>query len=103
LEKVAPCRDFLHFERLKKKLKEQGVTDTDEVEDAYIAAKKVPPPISTAINLICRPNQLTVQLEQEEKTKDKLTWSGDKKRKEDEERKRRKEKGEAKRRKRTAD
>lgn len=82
LEKVAPCRDFLHFERLKKKLKEQGVTDTDEVEDAYIAAKK---------------------LEQEEKTKDKLTWSGDKKRKEDEERKRRKEKGEAKRRKRTAD
>lgn len=56
--------------------------DTDEVEDAYIAAKK---------------------LEQEEKTKDKLTWSGDKKRKEDEERKRRKEKGEAKRRKRTAD
>lgn len=53
---MAPCRDFLHFERLKKKLKEQGVTDTDEVEDAYIAAKKVPPPISTAINLICRPN-----------------------------------------------
>merc|ERR1711879_528807 len=31
LEKVASCRDFLHFQRLKKKLKEQGVTDTLEV------------------------------------------------------------------------
>ena len=43
LEKVTSCRDFLHFERLKKKLKEQGVTDTVEVGDAYTAAKQVPP------------------------------------------------------------
>ncbi len=42
---------------------------------------------------------MSVQLEQEEKRKDKRTWPGDKKRKEDEERKCRKEKGEAKRRK----
>jgi hypothetical protein len=37
LEKVAPCRDFLHFVRLKKKLKEQGITDRDEVDDTYVA------------------------------------------------------------------